>query len=298
MTWAADSRQTAGRLRAALDAYRKLPPMPSAADPIRAEAEIVQEHGEASPGRDRRRNPASSSPNRDGQLRSDGQALDRRHDDSLGAGAGQQGLPAPLCLQDRRGTSRSPGLEGRSNHRKSGWSGPRSGQPTARRQRSHRPGRARTDLHDHASGSGSARVTGELPRSIGSERGRPPCRWCRFSRCGSGSSNTAAACRKRSRTWSLPACSTRCRPIPTSPEPPVRLRALLGPTASSARPVLARSEPATERKAACAPWRCLAALQRRPGPAATTRRRGMTRRKDGGDIIFPLAETHKKEPIA
>ena len=42
MTWAADSRQTAGRLRAALDAYRKLPPMPGAAEPIRAEAQIVR----------------------------------------------------------------------------------------------------------------------------------------------------------------------------------------------------------------------------------------------------------------
>ena len=42
MTWAADSRQTAARLRAALDAYRKLPPMPGAADPIRAEAQIVR----------------------------------------------------------------------------------------------------------------------------------------------------------------------------------------------------------------------------------------------------------------
>jgi hypothetical protein len=42
MVWAADARQTPERLRSALDAYRKLPPMPNAAEPIRAEAQIIQ----------------------------------------------------------------------------------------------------------------------------------------------------------------------------------------------------------------------------------------------------------------
>ena len=42
MVWAADARQTPERLRSALDAYRKLPPMPDAAEPIRAEAQIVR----------------------------------------------------------------------------------------------------------------------------------------------------------------------------------------------------------------------------------------------------------------
>jgi len=42
MVWAADTRQTPERLRAALDAYRKLPPMPNAGEPIRAEAQIIR----------------------------------------------------------------------------------------------------------------------------------------------------------------------------------------------------------------------------------------------------------------
>jgi len=42
VVWAADMRQTPERLRSALDAYRKLPPMPNAADPIRAEAQIIR----------------------------------------------------------------------------------------------------------------------------------------------------------------------------------------------------------------------------------------------------------------
>ena len=42
MRWAADSRQTPERLRSALDAYRKLSPMPTPAEPIRAEAQIIR----------------------------------------------------------------------------------------------------------------------------------------------------------------------------------------------------------------------------------------------------------------
>jgi ABC-type transport system involved in multi-copper enzyme maturation permease subunit len=42
MLWAADSRQTVERLTSALDACRKLPPMPTPAEPIRAEAQIVR----------------------------------------------------------------------------------------------------------------------------------------------------------------------------------------------------------------------------------------------------------------
>jgi hypothetical protein len=42
MLWAADSRQTPERLRSALEAYRKLPPMPAPAEPIRAEAQIIR----------------------------------------------------------------------------------------------------------------------------------------------------------------------------------------------------------------------------------------------------------------
>jgi ABC-type transport system involved in multi-copper enzyme maturation permease subunit len=41
LLWAADSRQTPQRLRAALAAYRELPHVPDAADPIRAEAQIA-----------------------------------------------------------------------------------------------------------------------------------------------------------------------------------------------------------------------------------------------------------------
>ncbi len=42
MVWAADAKQTPERLRSALDAYRKLPPMPNPAEPIRAEAQIIR----------------------------------------------------------------------------------------------------------------------------------------------------------------------------------------------------------------------------------------------------------------
>jgi len=42
MVWAADAKQTPERLRSALDAYRKLPPMPNPADPIRAEAQVLR----------------------------------------------------------------------------------------------------------------------------------------------------------------------------------------------------------------------------------------------------------------
>ena len=42
MLWAADSRQTAESLRQALDSYQKLPPMPSAAETVRAEARITK----------------------------------------------------------------------------------------------------------------------------------------------------------------------------------------------------------------------------------------------------------------
>src|SRR5271157_3399515 len=42
MVWAADAKQTPEWLRTALDAYRKLPPMPNAADPIRADAQIIR----------------------------------------------------------------------------------------------------------------------------------------------------------------------------------------------------------------------------------------------------------------
>ena len=42
MVWAADGKQTPERLRKALEAYRQLPPMPSAAEPIRAEAQIIR----------------------------------------------------------------------------------------------------------------------------------------------------------------------------------------------------------------------------------------------------------------
>ena len=42
MLWAADSRQTAESLRQALDSYQKLPPMPSAAETVRAEARITR----------------------------------------------------------------------------------------------------------------------------------------------------------------------------------------------------------------------------------------------------------------
>ena len=42
MVWAADAKQTPERLRSALDVYRKLPPMPNPAEPIRAEAQIIK----------------------------------------------------------------------------------------------------------------------------------------------------------------------------------------------------------------------------------------------------------------
>ncbi len=42
MVLAADTRQTPERLRSALDAFRKFPPMPNAAEPIRAEAQIMR----------------------------------------------------------------------------------------------------------------------------------------------------------------------------------------------------------------------------------------------------------------
>jgi hypothetical protein len=42
MVWATDSKQTGERLHAALDTYRRLPPMPSAGEPIRAEAQIMK----------------------------------------------------------------------------------------------------------------------------------------------------------------------------------------------------------------------------------------------------------------
>ncbi len=42
MDWAADTRQTPERLQSALEAYRKLPPMPNPAEPIRAEAQIIR----------------------------------------------------------------------------------------------------------------------------------------------------------------------------------------------------------------------------------------------------------------
>jgi len=42
MRWAADPRQTPERLRAALDAYRDLPPMPSVVETIRAESILVE----------------------------------------------------------------------------------------------------------------------------------------------------------------------------------------------------------------------------------------------------------------
>jgi hypothetical protein len=42
MLWAADSRQTADSLRQALESYQKLPPMPSAAETLRAEARLTR----------------------------------------------------------------------------------------------------------------------------------------------------------------------------------------------------------------------------------------------------------------
>ena len=42
MAWSIDSKQTSERLRKALDSYRKLPPMPDAAEPIRAVAQMVR----------------------------------------------------------------------------------------------------------------------------------------------------------------------------------------------------------------------------------------------------------------
>jgi hypothetical protein len=46
MLWAADSRQTTGGLRAALDSLAKLSPMPKPSEPIRAEAHIVRNTGQ------------------------------------------------------------------------------------------------------------------------------------------------------------------------------------------------------------------------------------------------------------
>ena len=170
------------------------------------------EHGEASSVRDRRRNPAhalgTEKPSRD-----DGQALDRCRDDPLGAGAGRQGLPAPLRLQDRGSTNRAV-VRGRTStaHRDGVVEDPDDQRPAGQDRR---PGRARTGLRAARPWSVLASAAGELPRPIGPERGRPPCPGADPRAAGLAARARRSLARDVSRTWSAPACSTPCRRTPT-----------------------------------------------------------------------------------